>query len=92
MQHLLDRAAHGVGDLAPDVVVGLGQPRVQPGQLGVDHLVGAGPQRGHGRRDGQLLLLGAGSAPSSSATIAVAAATSSSLTTAPPARSASRST
>ena len=58
MQHLLDRAADCVSHFAAGRVVGLRQPRVETGQLGVDDLVRTGPQRGHGRRDGQLLLLG----------------------------------
>ena len=58
VQHLLDRAAHRAGHL------GRGRPRRgraagrRAGQLGVDHLVGPGPQRGDGRGDRELLLLG----------------------------------
>ena len=51
VQQPLHDPVHGVGHVGPLLVGEVGAALGQPAQLGGDHLVGPGPQGGHGRRD-----------------------------------------
>ena len=52
VQQLLDHPVHGQLHLGAGLLVQGGQPLLQPGQLGGDHLGGPRAQRDHGRGDG----------------------------------------